>query len=356
MNGTFLAKMAAGAARYRVSGHRLPLHVQYAVTRRCNTLCSHCAIPLGARAELGTDEAVALLDHLARIGTVRVTITGGEPLVRPDIGVLIDRCADHGLWTTLETNGARVPEQLERLRRLRQLVLPLDGAQAAHDQLRGPGSYDEVIAALEATRKPGRAPLDVWTTTLLHRDNLDQVGHVLDLADRYQFTAMFQVLQSEGTPFGKAAAAWVARPEAVRKALRVLLEAKLAGRRVGMTEKTLRYLLSWEDTQRAWTVSPQEDLHCLAGQLYCTIDADGRVYPCTLHLGRGESAKSVRSDGFEAAFDTLKSHACRACNNTALTEYNYLYNLNFATLYEWARSGRWRQQAGEPPPSEEDAA
>ncbi len=355
MKGAFLAKMAAGAARYRVSGHRLPLHVQYAVTRRCTTLCSHCSLPLGARGDLDTDEAVALVDHLARIGTVRVTLTGGEPLLRPDIGVLIDRCADHGIWTTLESNGARVPEQMPKLRRLKQLVLPLDGGRAAHDRLRGPGSFDEVLSALDAARRPA-AGLEVWTTTVLHRDNLDQVGVVLQLAKKYDFTAMFQVMQSEGTPYGPAALRWMAPPEALRKAFRELLEAKTSGERVGMTEKTLRYLLAWEEGGRARTVAPHEDLHCLAGQLYCTIDADGRVYPCTLHLGRDDTARSVRVDGFDAAFDGLHEHGCRACNATALTEYNYLYNLNFATLYEWARSGRWRRQAGADPTGREDAA
>ena len=48
----------------------------------------------------------------------------------------------------------------------------------------------------------------------------------------------------------------------------------------------------------------------------------------------------VREHGFGAAFDALRDNPCRACTSTALTEYNYLYNLNAPTLLEWVKTLR----------------
>jgi hypothetical protein len=118
-----------------------------------------------------------------------------------------------------------------------------------------------------------------------------------------------------------------------------LLEARLAGRRVGATEKYLRYLLAWKDFAVTTSLAPQEDLHCLAGQLYCAVMPDGTVTACSSLLGGG-AGRNVRDGGFAAAFAHLRDNPCRACTSTALTEYNYLYNLNAPTLLELAKSLR----------------
>jgi hypothetical protein len=57
------------------------------------------------------------------------------------------------------------------------------------------------------------------------------------------------------------------------------------------------------------------------------------VSPCPLLAGRFPG-KNVRDHGIDAAFDALRDNACRACTSTALTEYNYLYNLNAPAVFE----------------------
>ncbi|MFZ5480435.1 MAG: radical SAM/SPASM domain-containing protein [Myxococcota bacterium] len=325
-------RSGVGAARYRLTGHRIPLSVHLTVTRRCDALCATCAVPLTRARELDTREWIGVIDALARAGTVRVGFGGGEPLVRDDLPVLIDRCAEHRMWTTLETNGHRYPARAGELGRLHRLVIALDGDRAAHDENREPGAYDKATAAIAVASERGT---DLHTVTTLTRHNLGDVGHVLDLADRWGFVADF-------TPLGPllphaGARALAAPPDELRKALRGLLEAKLAGRRVGNTEKSLRYLLTWPDFAVSASTTPHEDLHCLAGQLYCAVDADGGVAPCPLLHGRF-AARNVRGGGFAAAFEVLRDNACKACTSTPLAEYNYLYNLNGPAVFERCKS------------------
>lgn len=330
-----LLKSGVGAARYRLTGHRMPLSVNLYVTARCNALCGYCAMPMARGKELDTTEMIALIDALAAEGAVRVGISGGEPLVREDIGAIVARLAAHDIWVTMETNGYRYPERADELAGVGRLMIALDGGRDAHDTNREPGAWDQAMAAIVEARRRG---VDVHTITTLTRANIDAIDDVLDLAERHGFIADFQVLQR--SPFLTAARAAELAPDdaGVKKALRGLIEARIAGRPVGPSEKYLRYMLTWKDFSVGRTEVPHEDVHCMAGQLYCAVLPDGTVTACG--LSTQASGRNLRDGGFAAAFTALRDNPCRACTSTAFTEYNYLYNLNAPTLLEVVKSLR----------------
>lgn len=329
-----LARTGLGAVRYRLSGHRMPLAVTLVVTRRCNALCRYCATPLQVRDELDTAEWIAVIEDLARLGTVRVGFTGGEPLVRPDLGALVDRCSSLGIWTTLETNGYAYPERRGDLGTLGRVLFSLDGPEPVHDRLREPGAFRRVQRALAAAKEEG---VDRWTITTLTRDNVEHVEWVLDEAERWGCIPTFQLVSTAPGVAPMSTRALVPEPAALKKALRVLLEARAAGRRVGVSETSLRYLLTWDDYRISYSCEPHEDLHCMAGQLHCAVDADGTVLPCPTLAGR-YPGRSVRQGGFAAAFEVLRDNACKSCTSVPLTEYNFLYNLHGPALWEWGRT------------------
>lgn len=329
-----MLKSAIGAARHRLTGHRAPLNVVIAVTRRCNALCSCCGSPMRPAAELETHELLGLVDHLARAGTVRIGFTGGEPLVREDLGALVDRCHAFGIWTTIETNGYEYPARAEELARVGRLVVSLDGTEAIHDRQREPGSWRKAAQAIEVARSRG---IDVVTVTVLTRHNLGEVDGILRFAERTGCSAAFQVLQPGGPVATRSASRHMASDADLRRTLGTILEARDAGRPVAMSEKVLRYLLSWEHFSETTSPLPHDDVLCMAGQVYCAIDADGAVYPCLPRVGV-EPWGNLRTDGFDLAFARLRDAGCRACTSTACTEYNFLYNLNGPRVVELARS------------------
>lgn len=333
-SGRIVLKSAIGAARHRLTGHRVPLNVVIAVTRRCNALCTCCASPMRPGTELETHELLALVDQLARAGTVRIGVTGGEPLVREDLGAILDRCRAHGIWTTVETNGYAYPERAEELAGIGRLMVSLDGTEAVHDRLREPGSWRKAVRAIEVARARG---VDVQTITVLSRHNVGEVDAILRLAEGMDVSAVFQVLQPGGPLASRGAARHMATDEDLHRALQQLLDARDAGRPVAMSEKALRYLLTWEHFAQTTSPLPHEDVLCMAGQVYCAIDADGGVYPCLPRAGV-DPWGNLRTDGFAVAFSRLRESGCRACTSTACTEYNFLYNLNGPRVVELARS------------------
>ena len=134
------------------------------LTRRCNLACAHCYLDAdtlehGDSDELGREEVCRLLDSIAGQTTdVMVVLTGGEPLMRPDLEDLVEHGSRLGLSMVVGTNGVMLTDR--RVQSLKQAgalgvgisVDSLDPAQ--HDRFRGrAGAWEKTLAGIEACRR-----------------------------------------------------------------------------------------------------------------------------------------------------------------------------------------------------------
>src|SRR5215472_15078240 len=74
-------------------------------TRRCNLACGYCNEYDDFSPPVPTDEMIRRIDRLAYLKTAIVTISGGEPLLHPEIEKLIQRIRHHGMIAGMITNG-----------------------------------------------------------------------------------------------------------------------------------------------------------------------------------------------------------------------------------------------------------
>jgi MoaA/NifB/PqqE/SkfB family radical SAM enzyme len=94
-----------------VDAHLIPV-------RRCNLSCTYCTEFDDFSKPVPTAEMLRRVDMLAALGTSIITISGGEPLLHPDLDLIIRRIRQRGLLAGLITNGyLLVPERIERLNR-----------------------------------------------------------------------------------------------------------------------------------------------------------------------------------------------------------------------------------------------
>jgi mycofactocin biosynthetic radical S-adenosylmethionine protein MftC len=147
-----------------------PLAVHLEVIAACNLSCTHCfAGELPRKADLRLDEMDRLFGDLASIGSFRLGLTGGEPLLRKDLVPIIDRATAHGLHPCLTTNGLLLDEHIARELGERELVwinVSLDGASAAtNDSIRGAGTFDEVTKRLRTFGRHLRFTMAFTITT-----------------------------------------------------------------------------------------------------------------------------------------------------------------------------------------------
>lgn len=130
--------------------------------RRCNLLCRHCYSISGDvdfAGELSTDEAFRVLDDLVAARVPAVILSGGEPLLRPDIYEIAARAKSLGLSVSLSSNGALVDDaHADRIAAagFDYVGVSLDGIGETHDRFRGRvGAFDASIAGIRRLRARG---------------------------------------------------------------------------------------------------------------------------------------------------------------------------------------------------------
>lgn len=131
-------KAASRKAReLAIVGHALastqhPVMAQIVPMRRCNLACAYCNEYDDVSKPVPLDEMLRRIDHLARLGTSIITISGGEPLLHPELDQIIARIRHHGRLAGMITNGyLLVPERIQRLNKagLDHLQISIDNVQ-----------------------------------------------------------------------------------------------------------------------------------------------------------------------------------------------------------------------------------
>lgn len=158
--------------------------------------------------ELTTNEAIAMIDHLEPFAGAVLGITGGDPLEREDLELIVTRARIRDLRVVLAL-GATPRVTVHRLRKLRNLAgdaevaLRLDGATPeAHDGLRGfPGAYRRTLDIMQAARNVG-FPVRI-ITTVSHKNvgELDAMAEIVAMTGATHWSVTFLA------PFGRGNAA-----------------------------------------------------------------------------------------------------------------------------------------------------
>jgi MoaA/NifB/PqqE/SkfB family radical SAM enzyme len=113
---------AMRSARHPILAHIVP-------TRRCNLACTYCNEFDHVSQPVPVAEMLRRVDQLAALGTTIITISGGEPLLHPELDSIIRRIDGHGIICTLITNGYLLcPDRIRELNRtgLHQLQISID--------------------------------------------------------------------------------------------------------------------------------------------------------------------------------------------------------------------------------------
>jgi radical SAM protein len=185
---------------------RAPFLVIWEVTRACALACVHCRADAIARrdpAELTTDEGRALIDQVRAFGTPPplLVLTGGDPMWRKDLAVLVRHATDSGLTVALTPSGTPAPTRarLEELAAagLSRIAVSLDGPDAeTHDAFRRvKGSYQWTIGILERAADIG---LSLQINTTVSRATLPRLREMADRVGEFPLTmwAVFFLVQT----------------------------------------------------------------------------------------------------------------------------------------------------------------
>jgi Fe-coproporphyrin III synthase len=169
--------------------HRAPRGpvVIWNLTRRCNLSCRFCysgSSNVRYPGELSTGEALEVMKDLRAFGVPALILSGGEPLMRPDIFGLSRAAKAMGFYVALSSNGSLIDEDnIDAVAEMDYdyVGISIDGMRDTHDRLRGKaGAFDAAMRGLALCQQRG---LKVGLRFTLTRDNARELPLVIELIE-----------------------------------------------------------------------------------------------------------------------------------------------------------------------------
>jgi len=287
-----------------------PRVVAWEVTRSCNLACAHCRAAAANgpyEGELSTAECLELVTQIAAAGRPILILTGGEPLLRPDIFEIAEAAREAGLRAVMAPNGTLVtPAAAARMKAagIGRVSISIDFPDAAaHDRFRGcTGAFD---AALQGMRAAQDAGIEIQVNSTITRLNVAYLPRLLALAEELGAVS-FHPFMLVPTGRGKDLADDELDPDDYERTLNWIYDA----------QRTSPLFFKPTDVPHYWRVMRQRakadgstlTVHphahgglntlsrgCLAGVGFCFVSHVGVVQPCGYF---DKAAGNVREQSF----------------------------------------------------------
>jgi PqqA peptide cyclase len=296
-----------------------PLWLLFELTYRCPLHCVFCYNPTDfsrTGAELATDDWLRVLREARALGSVQLGLSGGEPLVRDDLEIIVAEAHSLGFYTNLITSGVGLNEsriQALKASGLDHIQLSFqDSTRAMNDFLSSTRTF-ELKSKVAALIKKHDYPMVL--NVVLHRLNIDHVEQILTMAEEFgadyvelantQYYGWAQLNREQLLP----------SREQLRRA----------------EEVTQRFRAKPGQRMRIFFVVPdyfeRRPKPCMngLGSIFLTITPDGTALPC--HAARmlpGIEFPNVRTSSVESVWyhsdgfnhfrgDSWMKEPCRSC-------------------------------------------
>lgn len=165
-----------------------PFLISWNLTTRCNLKCRHCyvdSVDTSGNDALSTSDALRITDEIASLNNnAMLILTGGEPLLRPDIFNIASHASNLGLGVVIGTNGAYINETIVGKladSRVKGVGISLDSATPSfHDAFRGVcGSWQNAVTAMALLRAHS---IDFQVQFTVTKENLHEILRVAELS------------------------------------------------------------------------------------------------------------------------------------------------------------------------------
>ncbi|MFH0832610.1 MAG: radical SAM protein [Candidatus Aenigmatarchaeota archaeon] len=296
-------------------GKRTPLEVFHEINFSCNLRCKYCGLPKNRIKEMSTNQIKKAIDEFSNAGTKVWNFTGGEPLLRKDIGELINYAKDCGLFVMLTTNGVLFEKMYNELKNIDRIFMSLNGSKEIHEKTKGRGTYEKVIESIKSAKSRG---FDITIQSTICEENTKNdffgLRYLFGLSNELGVRIIFHPVYSH--KYGKSNDPMSAEKNI--KAIELIKKSKEKFKQIGRDNAVYNEWIRRFDGRKA--------KKSYAGILYCNLLPNGYVSPCFFSKESYDGLKI----GFVNAFNKIKPHQCSCISFFA--DRDLLYSLNFNAI------------------------
>lgn len=336
--------------------------------RRCNLTCKHCysiSADTDFKGELSTEEIFNVMDDLKAFHVPVLILSGGEPLMRPDIFDISKRAKEMGFYTSLSTNGTLIgPDNIEQIAEVGYdyVGISIDGMRHTHDKFRRKeGAFDEAISGIRQCLDHG---IKVGMRFTLTQDNAEDLPILLQMMDD-EGIDKFYLSHLNYAGRGNKNRKDDAHHKLTRKAMEILFENCLADVREGKEREYVTgnndadavFLLQWARHHFPEHVDSLQDVleqwgGNATGVNVSNIDNLGNVHPDTMwwnyDLGnvRERSFSDIWQDTSDPLMAGLKQHPRPVTGRCATCDYLKICNGNTRVRAFQTSQDYWAEDPG----------
>lgn len=269
--------------------------VSWNITRLCNLKCTHCYLPAGfvdtdefpqgfvRDSELTQADCFRVIDEIAEINPhILLILTGGEPLLRPDILEISKYASDTGFLVVMGTNGVLLNDKVVENMQEHGVTgagISIDSIQPTnHDKFRGmPGAWKATMNGVESLK---RAKLDFLVQTSVTQWNYDEIPEIVEYA--YQLGAkvlnLYFLVRT-----GRGKTVMDITPTQYEKMLETMfkLQSDYSGKMLIAAKCAPHYKrVIFEQQSDSAFLQGYPSGTCPCGIYYCRISPEGELTPC----------------------------------------------------------------------------
>jgi MoaA/NifB/PqqE/SkfB family radical SAM enzyme len=319
-----------------------PNYAEVRVTEGCNSRCVTCAAWKNSRVgELSTEEIMDAFRQLKEIGVKRIRLSGGEPLIRSDIGILVKECRLLGFEEVyVATNGLLLEQRAWELveNGVNHFGISLDGIKETNDAIRGvQGGFERVLSGVKAVKESAKSlgkniPITIFTTIL--RQNICELQSILELCENIGTRWCFSLLDGnldifEGVDVSKFAVTdWAVIDKTVDYLVKLWCEKPwFVYSNPDILEYARKYLKG---------ITCDNDIPCVLGYTLICLGSKGEVYPgCYVfdpvgNIRERKLKEIVKSKEYKKLAEKMYRRECPGC--TFFYEDNILVRNMFPRL------------------------
>lgn len=317
---SYYTKAAGSLLKIKLFNARSPIAVRWQLTNKCINKCPYCNVWNHPAEEFSFEEIKDVLKQLKDIGVLRISFSGGEPLLRDDIGDIVDFTHDLGIHAGINSSGYSLAEKARCLKNVSLIKLSIDGPKQIHEKTRGQGTHDILMRAVEAARENN---IRFSFAATISKDNVNHLDYILDLAKKNNTFAAFQPLAKLYECAGDVRGLFPDIKEYQRAVDSLIAEKKKNPYFIRNSIQGLEYIKQWPDYKNK--------IKCFAGRAFFMINTDGCVTPCDrVHFD--EDLPSCKELSLQSALELLPKVECESCGFCGTQEINMLLGLDVRVL------------------------